>query len=143
MLCSVVYTCMLVYIYHFRAYTHIWRLRRIFYNSFLRKEGLGKMATSSESSPPANKLESIQKTLHDVLHTPSAVTPVFELIEKNAKLKREYIFLSKSAPIIARVVRISLSKCVARITEEGMLVVCHYSCVAGAWQAGTTVPSHS
>lgn len=56
------------------------------------------MATSSDSSPPASKLETIQKTLHDVLHTPSAVTPVFELIEKNAKLKREYVFMGESAP---------------------------------------------
>ena len=59
------------------------------------------MATSgssakSDSSAPANKLESIQKALHQFLHTPSAVTPVFELIEKNAKLKREYLFLGRS-----------------------------------------------
>ena len=58
-----------------------------------------KMATGSssksDSSAPANKLESIQKALHQFLHTPSAVTPVFELIEKNAKLKREYLFLGR------------------------------------------------
>jgi hypothetical protein len=54
------------------------------------------MATSSSksgSSAPGNKLESIQKALHDFLHAPSAVTPLFELVEKNAKLKREYLFL--------------------------------------------------
>ena len=55
------------------------------------------MATSSSksdsSATPANKLESVQKALHDFLHTPSAATPIFELIEKNAKLKREYLFL--------------------------------------------------
>lgn len=52
------------------------------------------MATQSDSSaPPANKLESIQKAIRDFLHTPSAATPIFELIEKNAKLKREYLFL--------------------------------------------------
>lgn len=55
-----------------------------------------KMATSSKTSgsgQPSNKLEAIQKALHDFLHQKSAVTPVFELIEKHAKLKREYLFL--------------------------------------------------
>jgi receptor expression-enhancing protein 5/6 len=54
------------------------------------------MATSSSkssSSGSANKLQSIQKALHDFLHTPSAATPIFELVEKNAKIKREYLFL--------------------------------------------------
>lgn len=62
------------------------------------------MATSSSksdsSAPAANKLGSIQKALHDFLHTPSAVTPIFELIEKNAKLKREYIFLGMSVQVV-------------------------------------------
>ena len=55
-----------------------------------------KMATSSKTSrseQPANKLETIHKALHDFLHQKSAVTPVFELVEKHAKLKREYLFL--------------------------------------------------
>ena len=54
------------------------------------------MATSSKTSrseQPANKLETIHKALHDFLHQKSAVTPVFELVEKHAKLKREYLFL--------------------------------------------------
>ena len=54
------------------------------------------MATSSSSSKPANKLESMQKALHDFLHTRSAVTPAFEMVEKYAKVKREYIFLGGS-----------------------------------------------
>ena len=63
------------------------------------------MATSSSSSAsktkPANKLESMQKALHDFLHTPSAVTPAFELVEKYAKVKREYIFLGGSPDPLA------------------------------------------
>ena len=57
------------------------------------------MATSkSSSSEPANKLVSIQKALHDFLHTPSVATPLFELVEKNAKIKREYLFLGEFPP---------------------------------------------
>ena len=61
------------------------------------------MATTAGSgsktgdSAPANKLKSIQKALHDALHTPSAATPIFELIEKNVKLKREYLFMGESS----------------------------------------------
>ena len=54
------------------------------------------MATSKSASSPPSKLESIQKALHKFLHTRSAVTPVFELIEKHAKLKREYVFVGES-----------------------------------------------
>lgn len=100
------------------------------------------MATSSDSSPPASKLESIQKTLHDVLHTPSAVTPIFELIEKNAKLKREYVFMGESASIAARVVWISFSKRVEPVREKSMSVVCHLVCFR-CMQARTTVTAIS
>ena len=48
------------------------------------------------TNQPANKLESIQKGLHDFLHTRSAATPLFELVEKNAKVKREYLFIGLS-----------------------------------------------
>ena len=51
------------------------------------------MASEQSSKPPANKLETVKKAVHDFLHEKNAFTSVFELVEKYTKIQREYIFL--------------------------------------------------
>lgn len=58
------------------------------------------MATSKESQPE-NKLQVVQKALHNFLHEKNSFTYVFELAEKYTKLKREYIFLGERAACVS------------------------------------------
>lgn len=57
---------------------------------------MSESSSSSSSSKPANKLETIKKAVHDFLHEKNAFTSFFELIEKYTKISREYIFIGKA-----------------------------------------------
>lgn len=51
--------------------------------------------SGSTTSRAANKLESLKKAMHDLLHEKSVFTPFFEQAEKYTKLSREYLFLGE------------------------------------------------
>ena len=44
------------------------------------------------SAQPANKFDMVKKSVHDFLHEKNYFTYGFEMIEKYAKVKREYVF---------------------------------------------------
>lgn len=60
----------------------------------LKEESRGKMSSSSKSEP-ANKLETVKKAVHDLLHEKNSFTYLFELAEKYTKVNREYLFLGE------------------------------------------------
>lgn len=51
--------------------------------------------SSSSKSEPANKLETVKKAVHDLLHEKNSFTYLFELAEKYTKVNREYLFLGE------------------------------------------------
>ncbi len=55
--------------------------------------------SEKSSTPPANKLQTIKKAVHDFLHEKNSFTYFFELAEKYTKLNREYIFIGKACSI--------------------------------------------
>jgi len=59
---------------------------------------------SETASTPANKFESLKKTINDFLYEKNSFTYVFELVEKYTKVSRIYLFLGtlKKSPEIVK-----------------------------------------